>query len=88
MTNIKHVGVYHDDILNLIDDYAPEALDNLTEDQKDDIAHACDYEDLLFIVVNHETVIESDEINGDVFAITPLDEFVRTAIEQILNEEE
>ena len=88
MENIKKVNVYHDDLLNLIDDYAPEIYDSLTEEQRDLVDHACDYEDICFVVINDETVLESDKLSGNVFATTPLKEFIDSVIEEVLSEEE
>jgi len=88
MDKITNVTVFVNDLLNLIQDYAPEKLERLTEDQLTLIAHSCDYEDLAFIVINNELVITADSMNGDVYSKESLDNFINSAIEQILNAEE
>ncbi len=57
-----------------------DALDALTEEEQDDLSHACDYESIDLFVVNDSTVLTVDCVTGGVVAQDSIDEFAAESV--------
>lgn len=83
---MKKIEHYHD-IESLLKDYL-EGYDLLEEETKRNIEHMCDWEDFVFLVIDNETVITTDGLNGDVIGEDTLQEFMRLTLEEAQEDEE
>ena len=63
ITSLYHYG---DDVYNLIADYAPEKLENISEDLEIALKHMNDFENIAFTVINDDTVLVSEVLDGTV----------------------
>ena len=77
---MKTITYYHNDVENLVRDYAPDKYDKLDDDTKHSLSYQCDFEDFVFYVIDDETVVSTDGLNGDVIATEALEEFIEQAI--------
>ena len=77
---MKTITYYHNDVENLVRDYAPDEYDKLDDDTKHSLSCQCDFEDFVFYVIDDETVVSTDGLNGDVIATDTLEEFIEQAI--------
>lgn len=55
-----------DNPLELLECYVPDALNDLTEDEREELRCACDYESIELYVVNGKTVLTVDTVSDDV----------------------
>lgn len=83
MNKIEH---YHD-VESLMKDYLT-GYDLLNEETKHNIEHQCDWEDFVFLVIDNETVITTDGLNGDVIGEDTLSEFMRLTLAEAQKDED
>lgn len=55
-----------DNPLELLRCYVPDALNDLTEEEREELRCACDYESIALYVVNDSTVLTVDTVSDDV----------------------
>lgn len=77
---MKTITYYHNDVENLVSDYAPDEYGKLDDETKNNLSHQCDFEDFVFYVIDNDTVVSTDGLNGDVIATDALEEFIEQAI--------
>lgn len=77
---MKKIEHYHD-VESLLKDYLT-GYDLLDEETKHNIEHQCDWEDFVFLVIDNETVITTDGLNGDVIGEDTLPEFMRLTLDE------
>ena len=80
MTNtitISSISRMYNCSFDMLSDYAPEYIKSLDDDARDFLAGFEDYESFGYTVINDDTVVCSDSLSGDVYNITPLDEFIK-----------
>lgn len=82
MENIKHIAIFDhpDEICN---EYAPETVEKLSEEEKYWLEHFCDFEGYNFAVINGEIVIGYDGGCGDVFSVDEMDVFICKTIDMV-----
>lgn len=76
--NFKTVETYAN-TADIIREYFPG---DVSEEIIDYMEHINDFETFGFLVINGETVVMFDALNGYVYHTQPLDEFMREAIEE------
>lgn len=80
MTNtikISSISSMYNCSFDMLSDYAPEYIKSLDDDARDFLAGFEDYESFGYTVINDCIVVCSDSLSGDVYNITPLDEFIK-----------
>lgn len=82
MENIKHIAIYDypDEICN---EYAPERVEKLSDDEKVWLEHFVDSKGYKFAVINGEIVIGYDGGYGDVFSVDEMDVFICKTIDMV-----
>lgn len=55
-----------DNPLELLECYVPDALNDLTEEAREELRCSCDYESIELYVVNDNTVLTVDAVSDDV----------------------
>lgn len=85
---IKRIEVY-ENVRDLLEDYAPEALDALPEDVREAVASLGEWDGLKYYVIDtapyhshNFSVIVADGLNGDAQPPIPLDEFTEQSIQE------
>lgn len=74
---IENISAYRDGYELMSDtDEGSRILAVLPVEEHEALKHADDYEAVLYILLNYDTVIIADSINGDIFEITTLKDFV------------
>ena len=61
--------------LQLLEEYAPDYIASLSDEEKDLLEGSDTWESLHYTVIDGQTVITSDDISGDVFLVETLEEF-------------
>lgn len=69
-----------DNPLELLECYVPDALNDLTEDEREELRCACDYESIELYVVNDNTVLTVDTVSDDVIGNDTMAEFLSYSI--------
>ena len=65
MENIKNI-VKYDSFFELITDAAPELLRVVSDEMKQALEGFDDYESIVYYLINDETVLCADSVNGDI----------------------
>ena len=76
---IKTIDLYENPF-DLLEANEPDALEDLTEEEKNELRNACDFESIAHYVVNHDTVLAVDTITGDVLGEDALFVFVLESV--------
>lgn len=76
---VKTISRY-DNPYNLIYDYKPGFLNGMTEDAKEELRCACDFESIAYYVVNDSVVLTVDTVTGDVLGEDTLIEFASESV--------
>ena len=63
-----------------------DSLAGLSEDAIDILKHGTDYEAIVFFLINEDTVVTADSINGETYDTTTLENFIRDAIAEAVEE--
>lgn len=79
VNNMQH----YDCPMKIFEDFAPEKLKNMTEDEKLFLDHIDDFEGVDYAVLNYERVVIFDCLNGDIYAVDSIDEFIKQTVEYI-----
>ena len=69
-----------DNPLELLRCYVPDALNDLTEEERGELLHTCDYESIALYVVNDNTVLTVDTVLGDVLGEDELFAFAAESV--------
>ena len=64
-----------DNPMEILQYYLPELTGNLTEDEQEELRCCCDYESIVFYVVNDSIVLTVDTITDDVLGEDALSRF-------------
>ena len=71
----------------LINEFRPEVLEDLSEDENTAVSHFDDFEAIKYYVINDSKVIAVDSITGDVFQeFGTIDEFIAATLAYIREE--
>lgn len=65
----------------VIDEYFPEELEKLTDDQRAELDSLDDYEDFGYTVVNGDTMIMDSD--GNIIAVEPLQDFMQETLDYV-----
>ena len=79
---MKYLYCYGKNILELFHDNYDD-FDKLTQEEKDCINSITDYELINYTVIDNESVIISDSLNGDVLAMDNIVDFMQKTINYI-----
>ena len=86
MKNLMHYG---DDCLQLFEDYYSDVFGtgfDVDQETKDWIRGIDDFECFAYTVIDNETVIVSDSINGDIIGQQPIKDFMTETLNYIREE--
>ena len=87
---LKNISEIYRDLDKLFHDFCDKSItDKFTEDFKDYLLRLNDFDPLNFAVINYDTVITLDSVNGDVLGINKIDEFLQQALlDYVINYED
>lgn len=75
--------LFYTDVVDLLQDHAPEFIDGLSRVDCIKLAHMHDFQDLAFCVVDYETVLVLSKSGGDVYAKYTMQEFLDETMKEI-----
>lgn len=74
---VKSISAYRNGFDLMSDtDEGSRVLSALPTDEIEALKHADDYEAVLYLLINYDTVVMADSINGDILGISTLKDFV------------
>lgn len=87
---LKNISEIYRDLDKLFHDFCDKSItDKFTEDFRRYLLHLNDFDPFNFAVINYDTVITLDSVNGDVLGINKIDEFLQQALlDYVINYED
>jgi len=79
MYGLKNINRFSNP-LEILECYKPDALDALTEDEREQLRCACDYEGIDLYVMNDGIVVTVDSPTGDVLMQTAMSRFASESV--------